>query len=229
MGRRRERVRVASTPRIVHFDGASWSDVYDGASNGEHATFHDVWSSGENDVWFVGDVGLVLHWDGTSFSFAEVGGANDPVYAVGGTGANDVWIVGALGGNRNQFHHFDGSAWTTVFTDSNGGYEVSSVYAASTTNAWAAGVEGAPAYVFDGATWAYADAAATHALQNSLQVWGSSGSDVWTVGEYGSVQHYDGTAWSPVALTSDTVVGVSGTGPLDAWMVTSAGAILHHP
>ena len=29
-------------------------------------------------------------------------------------------------------------------------------------------------------------------------IWGSSGNDVFTVGDYGTVFHYDGLSWNPI-------------------------------
>lgn len=218
-----------SVPRIVHFDGASWSKMYDAQQNGEYASFRAAWGSGANDVWFAGDEGLVVHWDGSVLSPPVAAfGTTDSFYAVGGTSAHDVWLVSAVG-SANRFHHYDGHTWTTVFTDVAGTLPVTGLYVATPTDAWAVGVEGGPAYHFDGSTWSRADATATHALESSLGIWGSDPNDIWAVGQNGSVRHYQGTTWNAVPLTSDTIVGVSGTGPDDVWMLTSAGAILHHP
>ncbi|MFO0744379.1 MAG: hypothetical protein U1F43_01745 [Myxococcota bacterium] len=44
-----------------------------------------------------------------------------------------------------------------------------------------------------------------------LDVWGASASDVWAVGEQGMVLHYDGDAWSTVAIgRTDRLAGVHG-------------------
>jgi hypothetical protein len=39
-------------------------------------------------------------------------------------------------------------------------------------------------------------------------VWGSSGGDIFAVGDYGTIVHYDGTDWSP--MSSGTTAWLSG-------------------
>ena len=41
-----------------------------------------------------------------------------------------------------------------------------------------------------------------------MDVWGSSGSDVFAVGNGGTILHYDGSAWS--AMTSGTTFALNG-------------------
>lgn len=60
-------------------------------------------------------------------------------------------------------------------------------------------------------------------------VWGSSGSDVFAVGEGGAILHYNGSTWS--AMTSATVYtlnGVWGSSGSDVFAVGEMGAIIHY-
>jgi len=51
-------------------------------------------------------------------------------------------------------------------------------------------------------------------------VWGSSGRDVWAVGNEGTILHADGSTWSLVESgTQADLHGVHGLGPDDAWAV----------
>lgn len=57
-------------------------------------------------------------------------------------------------------------------------------------------------------------------------VWGSSANDVWVVGAFGSVLHWDGKAWASVpAPTHVSLRAIWGTGPGDVWAVSSPDAI----
>ena len=69
----------------------------------------------------------------------------------------------------------------------------------------------------------------THSTLEVGALWGNSPTDLWAVGYFGASMHWDGTAWTVVSLTSQDFAGIAGTGPLDVWMVTATGAILHHP
>ena len=59
-------------------------------------------------------------------------------------------------------------------------------------------------------------------------VWGSGDDDVWLVGTAGAVVHYDGTAFTPVAVgATAALAGVWGTGQDDVWLVGAAGTVRH--
>lgn len=61
-------------------------------------------------------------------------------------------------------------------------------------------------------------------------VWGSSGSDVFAVGEAGTILHYDGESWSTQSSpTSDNLYAVWGSGANDVFAVGGlVGTILHY-
>jgi hypothetical protein len=67
-------------------------------------------------------------------------------------------------------------------------------------------------------------------------VWGSSASDVFAVGSYGTILHYDGSSWSAMSSgTTDLLSGVWGSSPTDVfavggWWTDSVlhGTILHY-
>jgi len=60
-------------------------------------------------------------------------------------------------------------------------------------------------------------------------IWGSSGSDVFAVGEYGTIYHYDGTSWSFMTSGSNEgLIGVWGSSASDVFAVGYSGTILHY-
>lgn len=65
--------------------------------------------------------------------------------------------------------------------------------------------------------------------------YGTSASDMWTAGEYGRVRHWDGTSWSPAAITVTTLPvidpfhGVWGHGSSELWMVGDHIALRYDP
>ena len=69
-------------------------------------------------------------------------------------------------------------------------------------------------------------------LNSSLvDVWGTSGNDVFTVGYAGSILHYDGSRWTQFdtsALTGQTLHGVWGSGPGDVYAVGFNSTIVHY-
>ena len=59
-------------------------------------------------------------------------------------------------------------------------------------------------------------------------VWGTSGDDIFVVGEGGTIIHYDGIDWSPIASgTSNLLRDVWGSSSADVFAVGDGGTILH--
>ena len=60
-------------------------------------------------------------------------------------------------------------------------------------------------------------------------VWGSSGSDVFAVGQGGTILHYDGVAWNSMnSSTTDDLYTVWGTSDDDVFAAGQHGTILHY-
>jgi hypothetical protein len=60
-------------------------------------------------------------------------------------------------------------------------------------------------------------------------VWGSSPSDVFAVGKFGRIRHFDGTTWTEMESGTDKFLfGVWGTSPSDVYAVGEGGTILHY-
>jgi hypothetical protein len=65
-------------------------------------------------------------------------------------------------------------------------------------------------------------------LANLNAIWGSAPDDIWAVGDYGAIVHWDGQAWSAVPSgTTYILSGVWGSGRDDVWAVGSFGTVLH--
>jgi hypothetical protein len=60
-------------------------------------------------------------------------------------------------------------------------------------------------------------------------VWGSSGSDVFTVGDYGTILHYDGRGWSSMSSgPTESLYSAWGSSPTDMFAAGYNGFILHY-
>jgi len=64
---------------------------------------------------------------------------------------------------------------------------------------------------------------------NNLRAfWGSGASDLWAVGDFGTILHWDGSAWASVSSgTTNWLWGIWGSGASDVWAVGFSGIILH--
>src|SRR6266550_1543677 len=73
--------------------------------------------------------------------------------------------------------------------------------------------------------WSSASSGTTQHLNG---IWGTSATDVWAVGDAGTILHYNGTSWSSVPSgTFQFLDGVWGSSASDVWAVGDNGTILH--
>ena len=80
---------------------------------------------------------------------------------------------------------------------------------------------------YNGSSWSSLTSGAASA--NLSSVWGSSGSDVFAVGDGGTILHYNGTSWSPMTSgTSENLYRVWGSSGSDVFAVGGSGTILHY-
>ncbi|HUJ62610.1 MAG TPA: hypothetical protein VLX92_29110 [Kofleriaceae bacterium] len=66
-----------------------------------------IWGAARDDVWAVGNAGLIEHYDGARWTTVP-GIAKHNLFAVGGAARDDVWAVGYVG----IAMHWDGTHWT---------------------------------------------------------------------------------------------------------------------
>lgn len=205
-----------------------------------------VWGTSRDDVWAVGNQGTVLHFTGSAWASIATGSTATFLSGIAGNGPNDVWIAG------DDIVHWDGSAWnkvtappirlsgifvqkSTVYGYGSAGIyqyannawtQVSAEYiskiAGDGTNLYAAGFKGI--YQLSGMTWKLVSPS-TAAFSD---IYYRSDKDIWSVGEQGTILHWDGTAWTSVDNNvAATLFGVIGFGDRDTWVVGDGGAILH--
>ncbi|MCP4445938.1 MAG: hypothetical protein GY811_11420 [Myxococcales bacterium] len=96
----------SETSVILHFDGSTWSRVDTSAINAK--TLHNVWASGPEDYWAVGDNGAIAHFDGVEWRPSATR-VEDSLYGIHGTGPQDVYAVG--GSSRGLVLRWNGSSW----------------------------------------------------------------------------------------------------------------------
>lgn len=91
-------VWVADDSELAHFDGSRWSsDELDGLG-----TIASLWGTRSDDIWGVGEFGLVAHFDGTTWNPVQSQAIGSPFLEsltdVHGSGDGDVWAVGVQQG-----------------------------------------------------------------------------------------------------------------------------------
>ena len=96
--------------------GVEWDRIDAGATE----NIRRVWANGPNDVWFIGQSGLVLRWNGTTFTKDYCPVCGD-LWGIWGTGPDDVWLADSDG----QLIYWDGGSYTPL---ANSPTSASSIY-----------------------------------------------------------------------------------------------------
>lgn len=224
---------VGGSSTIVHFNGVNWVPMTWGGGFG----FEGVWGSSGTNVYAVGGydgfglaLGKIFHYDGDCWR--EVFSTTDYQFTdVWGSGSDDVFATTS----RGAVLHYDGKDWTPMKLETGlfAGTGAFGVWGTGAENVFA--VDAGTIWHYDGNNWQLAAAVDASVLR---RIWGSSPTDVYTVGQrYTSTQtlaavwHYDGYRWTfvPSAVEGDRW-GVWGSSSDDVFIVgnsAKAGLISH--
>jgi hypothetical protein len=211
---------------LLHYDGAEWRPQASSIALPFLISIRGVGGSSATDIYFVGGdyrnseaPPVIQRFDGSAFGLSWVGREYH---------FKDVWAtadaVFAVQDYTNEVYSFAPSlAGLPGIASIKGISSGSCVWAASSSNAFAAGYGVSR---FDGSSWSPMATGTTNYLND---IWGSSETDVFAVGEAGTIVHYDGSTWSPMATeTSNDLWGVWGSSSADVYAVGDAGTMIHY-
>ena len=208
---------VGDSGTILHRQGTAWRL----ATQGPPASLLDVWAFPGGEAVAVGASGVTLRYEDGSWTQSPRFDGRDFLSAVWGATPDDVWAVG-----NDAIVHFDGSAWTKVFSPQ---VHLVGVWGSGPSDVYAVGI--GASFHFDGISWNEIELGGAETV--ARDIWGSGPDDVFAVGEDGTIVHFDGSTWGPMTSGTDIDLrSVWGTGPADVWAVGSdssawVGCILH--
>jgi len=254
---------VGAAGTIVHYDGTSWTEMSQSATNNY---LYGVWGSSSSNVFAVGEQGTILRYNGYSWARMSSPATDEALLSVWGSSPSNVFAVGTDG----TILHFNGTSWSVVRSDP--GYTIEDVWGNTDIDAYAVQWK-YPSYdaallKYNGSVWSsivsgtsvvyglwtgspndvfivgekgrisrYMDGSLivmSYGEDYDLEdVWGSSSSDVFAVGGVypsGTIVHYDGMSWTPMASGTGSyyLTGVWGRSPTDVFAVGLYGTILHY-
>ena len=194
-------------PRVLHYNGTTWTPVA-GPPTGIYGSLNGVWAGANGDAWVVGGVDAagqiaLYHYSGGAWTTYEVA-ADGGVARIAMVSATDGWAT-----NGDQMLHWDGTAWTVVYSarDMQG-------IAAVAGRAWAVG-SADRIYGQTGPSAWTAEQAGSPTIENLQGVYTRAPDDAWAVGAHGTALHYTGGAWqqvaTPITGTLHAVVALSTT------------------
>lgn len=160
---------IVPAPELMHWNGSVWTRPDLG---GLQTMFSGMINFGPNDLWVSGYGGVMLHYDGHTWSNSPLG-ETDYILSLAGRAPNDIWGVGTGG----EIVHWDGSAWQVVESPTE--LQLTELKLLPDGTGWAAGWDIAR---FDGQQWRL-DRSPTGKLMMSLAL--TSDHDGWAVGAEG--------------------------------------------
>ena len=195
---------------IFNYDGSAWTSIDISVINPSKYNYYGVWGTGYNDVWAVGQGGIISHRGETMWSNVPWSMAVSPLNAVWGVDHSNVYAVG------NGIIHYDGTTWSVVTTGLTDSPIFKAIWGSSANDIFAVGSVGSyPTSSgviahWNGTAWSYMTVPAIAGLN---AVWGSASNDVYAVINTAAPNflHWDGSSWTNI---SSSVYG--GTDGFDA-------------
>ncbi len=190
----------------------NWS-LHTQIPSGHHLQDISVVSS--QDIWAVGDNGLIVHYNGTTWNTVS-SPTGDRLDAISMISATDGWAVGDGG----KIIHYNGTSWSLVTSPSTD--HLNAISMISATDGWAVGAAG-KILRYNGTSWSeFSDTGgntwyAIHML---------TATDGWLVGNQGLIYRWNGSTWSNHTDTGGTVwSGVYMLSATDGWVIGDQGNI----
>lgn len=206
---------VGDSGIVAHRDSTGWS-----VGSAPSGRLWGAWATSPHDLWTVGwvsdvllhddagwqDTGWLRRWD------AKDDGALQAIWA----GRSNIVAVGTRSTGRR--------GWTTdqpsqpIYR-----YDGSTAVCPGNTGQGCIGVDPR----MDQSNWLPEEPGI--AGVDFFGVWGPASRHEYAVGEFGTVVHFDGTAWHPVPVpTYETLNAIWGSGSSDIFVVGDSGTLLHY-
>jgi hypothetical protein len=211
---------------LARWNGTRWTVDTPPSGTPQFRILHGVWSDGPNNAWAVGNASTILRWNGTAWSV--VGDVFNPIAA--SDSYWDVWGSGStvIIAGSNGILRCTGP--TACINEAAGSGILNSVWGSGLNNVFAVGNAGRIVR-YDGAGWITMASPTNRTL---VEVWGTSPSDVWAIGDSVLV-HYDGAEWASVPMTGVLASLRSagggagwGSGPNDVYVASASGGIARY-
>ncbi len=185
---------VGEEGTIVHYDGLEWNPMKSGITD-QTIHLYGVWGSSSSDIYAVGSSGTILHFNGLNWSGDIESDTTEGLRAIWGSANNNIYSVG----DRGTIIHYDGESWSEMESATTAW--LLGIWGTSETNLYAVGGyydgvggwfspdswSGGAILHYDGHVWSEIK----NDIDNRLfSIWGSSETDIYTVGAQGTILHY---------------------------------------
>jgi hypothetical protein len=200
---------------VRRFNGATWTDM---SPPGAWMPLYGVGGTSDNDVFVVGILGTIYHWDGTDWS-SMASGTSENLWGVFAIASNNVFVTGFNG----KILHYDGTSWSSMTSGST--EHLKRIWGTAANDVFTVGTNGAILH-YDGTSWSTMTSGTSEHL---FDIAGYGPSDVMAVGVGGKTLRYDGSTWTAMSSSmtnpTNSLMGVARTSVSRAYAVADDGSI----
>jgi len=134
-----------------------------------------LWGFSASDAWAVGQAGVLVHWNGSTWT-AVSSGTTAKLSGLRGAASNDVWAAGINQTpnitDREVVIHWNGTSWAAAPKPA--GALLSAIWGRATDDLW--GTSNQSAFHWNGTTWQLTTAASGP----FGQIWGLDRNTLWS-------------------------------------------------
>jgi hypothetical protein len=206
---------VGTNGELLRWISGTWTRM----ASPTNVNLRDVFGNAANDVYAVGEVGTVLRWNGGAWTIVNSNGIGSDLYTITGTNAGGARLF--IGGDRVALQLVNGMLDQTV---ADAPYVVQFLSSSVDANGvlWMGGERGIMLRN-TGGTWATMNIA-----PDLIDVWSTSTTNAWAVGEFGFIYRFNGAGWSrQTSPTSTRLNAVWGSSNSDAYAGGDGGLMVH--
>lgn len=220
-------------------------------------SLNGIWGSSVSDVFVAGESGLILHFDGLTWTSMD-SGVTEQIHDVYGTSESEVFAVG----DNGLILTYDGSGWNRIpplllsplksvwsgpdndafsvtqdgmilESQSPGQWMVSNYVEGTLRGVWGFSSTDMYAVGDNGLIVHYNGSFLADILSGTTEqlndVWGSSASNIYAVGANGTILHFDGNAWSALESgTTATLTGIWGNSDDEVYVAGEGGVLMRY-
>jgi photosystem II stability/assembly factor-like uncharacterized protein len=188
-------------------------------------SLNDVWGNAPDNIYAVGSNGTILHYNGTEWKKMV---SNTVAYLTGiwGSSSDNIFAVG----DNGTILHYNGTYWKPM--ESGTTDELLSIWGSSSRDVFIAIALSGTVLHFDGVNWKPVKTPLDSLYWGMLwDFWGTSSNNIYAVGSYTAIFHWNGNEWSVLSKGDDwlsILKAVWGSSPNNIYAAGFSGEFWHY-
>jgi hypothetical protein len=183
---------------VAIWDGDRWKETnfFNYFPNGDTVwALRSIWGNSPDDVWAVGDKGTIIHWDGRQWSKINAG-ILTTIKDIWGISSQEVYLItdGYFGSLPSEIYKYDGTSWDRINIVDIYDYTGNTVWKLPGGKLLAGGKS-----ILEFTGQGYHEIIIQGRTRYVLEMYGSNINNLFTVGVFGEITHFDGLTWKNIS------------------------------